>query len=97
MQVVGGTARLPLFAAMVCEQLGPEAETVRDLDPMLAVAAGAALALYRVETPAAPQAVAAVARAACQGQDQGSGRRAGQGQVWPPASPASSATSLRAW
>lgn len=58
-QVIGGTARLPLFAAMVCEQLGAEAETVRDLDPMLAVAAGAALALYRIETPA-PQAVVPV-------------------------------------
>lgn len=58
-QVVGGTARLPLFAAMVCEQFGEEAETVRDLDPILATAAGAALALYRLETPT-PQAVVPV-------------------------------------
>jgi molecular chaperone DnaK (HSP70) len=58
-QVVGGTARLPLFASMVCEQLGEEAETVRDLDPILAVAAGATLALFRIEQPT-PQPVAAV-------------------------------------
>lgn len=56
-QIIGGTARLPLFAAMVCEQFGDEAESVRDLDPMLAVAAGAALALYRIETTT-PQPIA---------------------------------------
>lgn len=59
-QVIGGTARLPLFASMVCEQLGEEAETVRDLDPILAVAAGATLALFRIEQPT-PQPVAAPA------------------------------------
>ncbi len=58
--LVGGSARLPLFASMVCDELGEESEVVRDLDPMLANAAGAALALYRV----APQSGDAPALAA---------------------------------
>ncbi|MGQ0843205.1 MAG: Hsp70 family protein [Sporichthyaceae bacterium] len=51
--IVGGTTRLPLFAAAVCEHVGPESEAVRDLDPMLANAAGAAMALWRVAPEAA--------------------------------------------
>lgn len=46
--IVGGTTRLPLFATAVCEHVGPQSAAVRDLDPMLATAAGATLALCRL-------------------------------------------------
>lgn len=62
--VVGGTTRLPIFATVVCEQVGPQAEAKRDLDPILAIAAGAAMALCRIQPAAeeAPEAEAVEAR-----------------------------------
>lgn len=57
--IVGGTTRLALFAAAVCEHVGLQSTAVRDLDPMLATAAGATLALCRVAPTAPPTATPA--------------------------------------
>ncbi|MGQ0465695.1 MAG: Hsp70 family protein [Sporichthyaceae bacterium] len=60
--IVGGTTRLPIFATVVCEQFGPEAQAKRDIDPILAIAAGASMALCRIEAPAAEEEAPAAER-----------------------------------